>query len=64
MAQNAPGKHYRKGVTLLEIVDMFGDEEKAKAWIAMGPPSESERGLEAPGGRSGRRMGIICLAGC
>ena len=34
MAQKAPGKHYRKGVTLLEIADMFGDEEKAKAWIA------------------------------
>ena len=31
MAQKAPGKHYRKGVTLLEIAEMFGDEEKAKA---------------------------------
>ena len=34
MAQNAPGKHHRKGMTLLEVADMFGDEEKAKAWIA------------------------------
>ena len=34
MAQKAPGKHYRKGMTLLEVADMFGDEEKAKAWIA------------------------------
>ena len=33
MAQNAPGKHYRKGMTLLDVADMFGDEEKAKAWI-------------------------------
>ena len=34
MAHKAPGKHYRNGVTLLEIADMFGDEEKAKAWVA------------------------------
>ena len=34
MAHKAPGKHYRKGMTLLEVADMFGDEEKAKAWIA------------------------------
>ena len=34
MAQNAPGKHYRKGMTLLDVAEMFGDEEKAKAWIA------------------------------
>ena len=34
MAQNAPGKHYRKGMTLLEVADRFGDEERAKAWIA------------------------------
>ena len=34
MAQNAPGKHYRKGMTLLDVADMFGDEEKAKTWIA------------------------------
>ena len=34
MAQNAPGKHNRKGMTLLDVAEMFGDEEKAKAWIA------------------------------
>ena len=34
MAQNAPGKHYRKGMTLLDVAEMFGDEEKARAWIA------------------------------
>ena len=33
MAQKAPGKHHRKGMTLLEVADMFGDEETAKAWI-------------------------------
>ena len=34
MAHSAPGKHYRKGMTLLEVADMFGDEEKARTWIA------------------------------
>ncbi len=34
MAQKAPGKAYRKGLTLLEIADMFRDEADAKAWIA------------------------------
>ena len=30
----APGKSFRKGLTLLEIADMFGTEEKALKWIA------------------------------
>ena len=30
----APGKFYRKGLTLLEIADMFRDEKAAKEWIA------------------------------
>ena len=34
MAHKAPGKHYRKGMTLLDVADMFGNEEKARAWIA------------------------------
>ncbi len=34
MARNAPGKAHRKGLTLLEIADMFRDESEAKAWIA------------------------------
>ena len=34
MAQKAPGKAYRKGLTLLEIADMFRDEADAKTWIA------------------------------
>ena len=34
MAQKAPGKHYRKGMTLLDVAEMFGDEEKARAWVA------------------------------
>ena len=34
MAQKAPGKHYRKGMTLLDVAEMFGDEEKSRAWVA------------------------------
>ena len=33
MAQKAPGKHYRKGISLLEIVKQFDTEEKAEAWF-------------------------------
>ena len=29
----APGKSHRKGLTLLEIADMFGDENSAREWI-------------------------------
>ena len=33
MAQKAPGKAHRKGLTLLQVADMFRDEESAMAWI-------------------------------
>lgn len=33
MAKNAPGKHYRKGISLPELIDMFATEEKAEAWF-------------------------------
>ena len=33
MAQKAPGKHYRKGITLLEIIERFNTEDKAEAWF-------------------------------
>ena len=29
----APGKSYRKGISLIEAVSEFGDEEKAEAWL-------------------------------
>ena len=29
MAQNAPEKHYRKGISIVEIVRMFSTEKKA-----------------------------------
>ena len=33
MAQNAPGQHYRKGITLVEGVQKFGDDVTAEAWF-------------------------------
>ncbi|MDE2844347.1 MAG: IS1595 family transposase, partial [Chloroflexota bacterium] len=32
-ARNAPGKHYRKGISLIEAVQRFGDDEKANEWF-------------------------------
>ena len=34
MAQNAPGKHFRKGVSLRQIFKMFPDSATAEAWFA------------------------------
>ena len=34
MAHNAPGKHYRKGMTLVELIRKFPDDKTAEAWIA------------------------------
>ena len=31
---DAPGKFYRKGLTLLQIAEMFNDETKSKEWLA------------------------------
>ena len=33
MAHNAPGKHFRKGISLVEICDMFRDEDAAREWF-------------------------------
>ena len=33
MARNAPGKHYREGLSLVEIVRMFPDDAEAEAWF-------------------------------
>ena len=33
MAQNAPGKHYRKGITLAELFKMFPDDKSAEEWL-------------------------------
>ena len=33
MAQRAPGKHYRKGITLLELARMFPNEAAAQEWF-------------------------------
>ena len=33
VAHNAPGQHYRKGITLVEAVQKFGDDAAAEAWF-------------------------------
>ena len=33
MGQKAPGKAYRKGLSLVELMDMFPDEDVARVWI-------------------------------
>ncbi|MCY4354646.1 MAG: IS1595 family transposase [Truepera sp.] len=33
MAHKAPGKHYRKGITLLELARMFPNENAAREWF-------------------------------
>ena len=33
MANNAPGKHYRKGISLVDLFEMFPDDETAEAWF-------------------------------
>ena len=34
MAQRAPGKAHRKGLTFFQVAEMFGDDAKAQTWIA------------------------------
>ena len=34
MVRKAPGKSHRKGLTFIEVADMFRDEETARDWIA------------------------------
>ena len=33
MARNAPGKHFRKGMSLVEVTRMFPDDDTARQWI-------------------------------
>ncbi len=33
MSKKAPGKSYREGLSILEVAEMFGTEERAKAWL-------------------------------
>ena len=36
MGQKAPGKNYRKGLTLLQVVQKFSDEREAEQWFVDG----------------------------
>ncbi|MYE26923.1 MAG: IS1595 family transposase [Chloroflexi bacterium] len=33
MAQSAPGQHYRKGITIMELFKMFPDDKAAEKWF-------------------------------
>lgn len=33
MAQSAPGQHYRKGISIIELLQMFPDDETAEQWF-------------------------------
>lgn len=33
MSQNAPGKHFRKGISLIELFEMFPDNKVAERWF-------------------------------
>ena len=33
MAQRAPGQHYRKGLSIIEVTDMFPDDATAERWF-------------------------------
>ena len=33
MAKNAPGKHYRDGISLTKLIRMFPDDEAARGWF-------------------------------
>ena len=33
MARNAPGKHFRKGISLVELIRMFPDDAEAERWF-------------------------------
>ena len=34
MARRAPGRHYRRGITLQELFRRFPDDAAAEAWFA------------------------------
>ena len=44
-AKSAPGKHYRKGISLIQAMRQFGDDEKAEAWFVS---RRWSNGIECP----------------
>ncbi len=44
----APGKYWRKGITLFEIVEMFPDNETAEKWFEMVRWGEAGKPSECP----------------
>ena len=44
MAQNAPGKHWRKGIALMEVMRMFPNDAAAERWFIETRWPDDERG--------------------
>ena len=45
MKQKAPGKHYRKGITLIELFELFPDDRTAEKWFEQ---AQWENGVVCP----------------
>ena len=63
MAHKAPGKHYREGITLIELTRMFLDDAAAERWFVC-----QRRSKISPPGRSKTSplnvMRYAVLGGC
>lgn len=59
MAQRGPGRHYREGISLVELADLFPNEDAARAWFeavrwpdgAICPDCESRNVSAVPSGK-------------
>ena len=63
--KRAPGKSYRKGISLLEAAERFGDPVKAEAWLGDGltecvvPTAIATRFRLVKRHQRGRRLSIV-----
>ena len=48
MARSAPGKHWRKGLSIFHVVEMFPDDETAEAWFETVRWGEAGNPTECP----------------
>ncbi len=56
-ATKAPGKHYRKGITLVEAIQQFGNDESAHEWLLNARWPEGVRCAYCEGDRINTRTG-------
>jgi len=53
MAHKAPGRYYRKGISLLQLIRKFPDEQAAETWFEARRWGEDRKGLHCP------RCGVV-----